>query len=132
MKFTGIASLATLFLVGCATPTSQSDIDRYAKTYYHCHICAAAGMLDQETAAKGMAFISSNVYREDTPRLQESAQRYAAMGVKADQKNCDDLRLHILEAVAAKSMKPVAPTQAYQATYTNCNTYFGQTFCTTY
>ena len=133
MKLLGIASLATLFLVGCATtPRPQEDIDSLARSYYQTHICAEAGMLDQETAAKGMALINSQFYSSESARVQASGKLYAATGVKADQKNCNTLRLQILTAVAGKEMKSSAPTQAYQPRYTNCNTSFGQTFCTTY
>jgi len=123
---------AIVLLGGCATSGPQNDIDRYAKLIVHCHLCAEAGMLDQETAAKGLAYAQSQVYRSDTERLQASGQRYLATGVKADQRNCTNLRLQILTALAGKDAAPATAAQPSRPTYTNCNTYFGQTFCTTY
>lgn len=131
MKITYPVSLLVITLVGCATSRPQEDIDRLAKSYYHIHICGEAGMLDQETAAKGMSLINSQVYKHESPRIQESGKRYAATGVKADAKNCSNLRLQILTALASKGAAP-APTQSYQPVTTNCSTYYGQTHCTSY
>lgn len=132
MKRFYLAGLLAISVVGCTTtPRSQEDIDQLAKSYYHAHICAEAGMLDQETAAKGMALIQSQVHSHESARVKESGRQYEATGVKADVQNCSRLRLSILTALAAKGTTP-APTQSYQPTTTNCTTYFGQTRCTTY
>ena len=89
-------------------------------------------MLDQETAAKGLAYAQGQIYRSDKARLQASGQQYLATGVKADQKNCSNLRLQILTAMAGKEGASTTAAPPSRPTYTNCNTYFGQTFCTTY
>ena len=133
MKLVYVAGLAILSLVGCATQQqSQAEIDSYAKGHYRSYICAAAGFMDQETAAKGMAFANSQVNRSQSAQYQESVRRHAATGERADQQNCANLRLQILTAMAAKENKSAAPAQTYQPTTTNCSTYFGQTHCTTF
>ena len=132
MKTSYMLGLAVLWLGGCAATNSQQEIDYYAKLAYRSHACADAGLMDQETAAKGMAYASSNIYRSETPRFQERMRQDAATGVNANQSNCNDLRLRILTEVAIKEGKRAAPAQTTQPTYTNCSTYFGQTYCTTY
>lgn len=132
MKLIYLVSLLAISLAGCATtPRPQEDIDRLAKAYYHIYICSEAGMLDQETAAKGLALMNSQYYKHESPRVQESGERYAAIGVKADAKNCSNLRLQLLTALASKGTTS-APTQSYQPVTTNCSTYFGQTHCTSF
>jgi hypothetical protein len=118
-------------LAGCATTNSQEEINYYAGMWYYSRMCYEAGLLDRDTAAKGMAFASSRVYRSETPRLQAKLQEYAAAREIVNQQSCSDVGLRIAQATIT-----IAPSQAQaaprQPITTNCNTAFGQTFCTTY
>ena len=103
---------AIVLLGGCATTNTQEEIDYYGKLAYRSHACADAGLMDQETAAKGLAHASRNIYRSETARWQERMRQDAAMGVNANQKNCNDLRLQILTVTAIKEATPTAPAQS--------------------
>lgn len=132
MKFRALLVLGGVGLAGCTVPMPQKDIEQYARMYVQCVGCSQAGLLDQETAAKGMAFVSSNVYRADSERLRASAEMYSRMGGKPTVEFCNSLRLHILAVIAMKENKPATQTQVVSPTNINCFTSYGFTHCNTY
>lgn len=132
MKF--IISMAVLALAGCATTGAnrQADIDYAAGLSSGSHLCVNLGFMDQETAAKGIAYANSRVYSSETSQYQARARYYATKIGSPTQQHCNDIRLHILTRVDSRAQAPAASSQAYQPRYTNCSTYFGQTHCTTF
>lgn len=131
MKFTYIASLLALALTGCATPTSPQVIDYAAKLYYYSQACAQKGLLDQETAAKGIAVANKSVYSTDSERVNVRVGELRSWNPIPVKQVCDDTRLHILSRVAGGALTP--PTASTnQVKTTNCSTYFGQTHCTSF
>jgi len=123
--------LAVILVSGCATATnSPQEIDYAAKMSYLSQACSGLNLMDQETAAKGLALANSMVYRAETPKYKARLQELSG---DPSQQNCTDLRLKILAAVASRGMHTSQSAPAPDVPrYTNCNTYFGQTYCTTY
>ena len=131
MKKTLVTSLAILSIAGCATPqTSEQALDFYSRVLYYSAACHEANLLDRETAAKGIAWARSNYYANESDKVRAKAEALHASGVRADKSNCDQLALRILSETNKPAAQPRAAVQ--QPRYTNCSTYFGQTFCTSY
>ena len=127
------AIAATLVLVGCATyGNSPEEIEAYASLLYDSGMCAQTGRIDQDTAAKGIAYAQSQIYRDETPRLQAKLQEYLQ---QRRNPNCDYTALRIKTAIASASLKagssPQSSSSQSSQSTTQCSTYFGQTHCDT-
>lgn len=130
MKTTLLVSLLALLMTGCATANTQQEVDYAAKLHYSSQLCARTGLMDQETAAKGMALSSKHVYNSEAERVNTKLNEYRVTKPTLSKSECSDIRLHILAKVASAPTQ--APAPAYQPVTTNCVTYFGQTHCTSY
>lgn len=119
-------------LGGCAVTNTQAQIDRSAATWMLSKLCAQAGMLDRETAAKGMAWATSQIYSGETPRLQARAQEIYERWPKPTKKDCDNLGIDISALSMSKSSSSSASNNSYMPKYTTCNKVFGQMNCVTY
>lgn len=120
------------FLAGCATTNSDREIELSAYVWLGSKLCADAGMLDEEVAAKGMAWASRQIYKSESPRLQAKAQEIYQNKPRPTQKDCNSLKLQIMALSQSNSNSPAAPSQSYMPKYTTCNKVFGQVNCTTY
>lgn len=133
MKLTYLAGLLALVLAGCATQQPQATIDYAAKLNHVSRLCATTGLMDQETAAKGIAIASKQIYSSEVGRANARMEAYRAEFPSMTRSQCDDTRLHILGRVAGGALTPATAAPAYQQpTTTRCQTYFGQTHCQTF
>lgn len=119
-------------ITGCAT-NSQEEIDYYGQLFYFSNMCADAGMLDQETAAKGTALANSHIYASDTKRYRAKAMQMYQRHIQPTPTQCNVTKRQIMGAEYAESIKSNTPTKSQSLPLqTSCSTYFGQTHCTTY
>lgn len=122
-----------LAAAGCATTSSQEEIDHYARLFYFSNLCAQEGLLDRDLAAKGISIANSNIHRSDSARYQASARQLWTAGVRASEDTCRNVDLQIRSAIDARNSSRPASTPSYSAPrQTTCSTYFGHTNCTTY
>jgi hypothetical protein len=122
-----------LAATGCATTSSQEEIDHYARLFYFSNLCAQEGLLDRDLAAKGISIANSNIYRSDSARYQASARQLWTAGARASEATCRSIDLQIRAAVDTRSSSRPASSPSYSVPrQTTCSTYFGHTNCTTY
>ena len=135
MKTIQIFSLlvATVTAAGCATNSSQEVLNAYSNMIFYSKTCADAGMLTKDLAAKGISIGQSNLYKSDTPRLQARLEQMLESGERATKSRCDNVELQIMAGESTRNAKSTIAVPTYTAPrQTTCNTYFGQTYCTTY
>ena len=125
-----------LALSGCANSgffyavNSEAELDFYSRVYYSSRVCKDAGLFNEETAARGMAFATKNIYRQSSSQAQAKVKALVEARIPASQLDCSGLATRIL-ADSYSTPQPIAP-QPYIPRTTNCSTAFGQTNCTTY
>jgi hypothetical protein len=129
IKKISLLSLVLASMLGCAAGNSPQEIDFYSKVWYYSGSCAHAGLMDRDTAAKGMAYASSNIYKSDSAKAEARIKELAGSGIQVNKSECDSLALRVMD----EASKPTPATASVsRPTFTNCSTYFGQTFCTSY
>lgn len=132
-----ISFLSLALLGACVTPASPEYIKYFSEVYHYSQLCNQAGLMDIDTAGKGMAYASRSVNQRDAGRVNDYVKSFTASLHKADVKTCSVLALKIKEAEVTQAAQ--AQAQARQPVYqysaprtTNCSTYFGQTNCSTF
>ena len=127
-------------LVGCSSTKPHLSAENYREVagleYFH-KACSQRGLMPLETAAYGSFFVKSymQAYQVDMEEFARSKREASAYGV--NQENCNSIALGILAAKAeddvqqSKSSGSISETP-YMPRTTTCNTYFGQTHCTSY
>lgn len=123
---------ATLFLAGCASTNTDQEIENSAVIFVGSNLCAESGMLDEEIAAKGIAWASRQIYRSETPRVQAKSREIYQNRPRPTQKDCNSLKLQIMGLTSSNPNPTTTPSQSYIPKYTTCNKVFGQVNCTTY
>ena len=126
--------------VGCSSTKPHLSAENYREVagleYFH-KACSQRGLMPLETAAYGSFIVKSymQAYQVDMEEFARSKREASAYGV--NQENCNSIALGILAAKAeddvqqSKSSGSISETP-YMPRTTTCNTYFGQTYCTSY
>jgi hypothetical protein len=131
-KLSILAMTGTVHLAGCAIHNSDQDININSALWYGSMQCSHAGLMDQNTAAQGMAIAMSNIYREDTPRVQAKVREFASENHQTTANECEAVSLRIKTLAASKALattRSPAPVYVPPKT-TNCYTVEGWTHCT--
>ena len=130
-------------LVGCSsTPrvkehlSSDNNHDVALLEYFH-KACGQKGLMSLETAAYGGFLLNGYMqnYQVDMEEFARSKREASDYGV--NQENCNSVALGILavkakqDARQSRSSGSISETP-YMPRTTTCNTYFGQTYCTSY
>jgi hypothetical protein len=130
-------------LVGCSsTPRakqhfSADDIHNAALLEYLHEACGQKGLMSLETAAYGSFLLNSYMQNYQIDMEEFARNRRVVRGYRVDQENCNTMSLQILavkakeDAQQSKSSGSISETP-YMPRTTTCNTYFGQTYCTSY
>jgi hypothetical protein len=130
-----IVALASL--VGCAsmkTELTSAGYKEVSEMLATTHMCVVAGLMDPETAAFGrrLSQRAVNNYLFDANRLDQDTRRVASEKRRANPENCNGWALKILDLKSRHGDKSTSPRPTYMPRTTTCNTYFGQTHCTSY
>ena len=130
MKKLLIPSLLLLSLVACATaPLPDDSYAAAAKDWVTIEQCGVKGFMSPVTAGEGHAFLRRrlNSYQYDTARLKANMDSASRYNETPTAEVCNSFAIKIASVGVAA---PAVPS--YRPITTNCNTYFGQTHCTTY
>ncbi|MDI1272341.1 hypothetical protein [Polaromonas sp.] len=107
---TQIFSLSLIVLGGCATTNTPEEINYYSEVFHYSNLCANAQLMDLDTAARGKVMAMSNIYRQETGRVQAKVSELISAGSRADKKTCDVL------ASLINATKPSTTQASNQAT----------------
>lgn len=130
-------------LVGCSsTPRakphfSAADYNDVALLEHYHKACGQKGLMSLETAAYGSFLLNSYMQNYQVDMEEFARNRRVARGYEVNQENCNATSLLILSAKAeiearqSRSSGSISETP-YMPRTTTCNTYFGQTYCTSY
>ena len=138
-----LLSIVAAALVGCSsTPrvkqhlSSDNNHDVALLEYFH-KACGQKGLMSLETAAYGSFLLNSYMQNYQVDMEEFARNRRVVRGYRVDQENCNTMSLQILavkakeDAQQSKSSGSISETP-YMPRTTTCNTYFGQTYCTSY
>ena len=127
-------------LVGCSSTKPHLSAENYREVagleYFH-KACSQRGLMPLETAAYGSFIVKSYMQAYQVDMEEFARNRRVARGYEVNQENCNTtslLRLGmkaIEDAQQSKSSGSISETP-YMPRTTTCNTYFGQTHCTSY
>ena len=130
-------------LVGCSStprvkPHLSANTNRaFAVLEHYYKACGQKGLMSLETAAYGSYLLNSYLQNYQVDMEEFARNRRVARGYEVNQENCNATSLLILSAKAeiearqSRSSGSISETP-YMPRTTTCNTYFGQTYCTSY
>ena len=130
-------------LVGCSkTPRVKPHLSAdtnlaFAVLEHYYKACGQKGLMSLETAAYGSYLLNSYMQNYQVDMEEFARNRRVVRGYRVDQEACNDMSLQILavkakeDAQQSKSSGSISETP-YMPRTTTCNTYFGQTYCTSY
>ena len=127
-------------LVGCSSTKSHfsaADYEGVALLEHYQKACGQKGLMSLETAAYGSYLLNSYLQNYQVDMEEFARNRRVARGYEVNQEACNDTSLWILgmkakeDARQSRSSGSISETP-YMPRTTTCNTYFGQTYCTSY
>lgn len=121
--------LPTILAVGCASASSEQDVEMAALVWYGSQLCHQQGFMDRDTAAKGMAHASRRIPASQNARVQAKVEEYKSSAGKPSQQQCDTLGLRIAEMDARHALRAQSAAAPLTLNSTTCSTYFGVTYC---
>jgi hypothetical protein len=130
-------------LVGCSSiprvkPHLSADTNHAVALLEYFHkACAQKGLMPLETAAYGSFLLNSYMQNYQVDMEEFARNKRVARGYEVNQENCNTMSMLILavkpkeDARQSSSSGSISETP-YMPRTTTCNTYFGQTHCTSY
>ena len=130
-------------LVGCSStprvkPHLSANTNRaFAVLEHYYKACGQKGLMSLETAAYGSYLLNSYMQNYQVDMEEFARNRRVVRGYRVDQENCNTMSLQILAVKAKEDARQSSSSGSisetpYMPRTTTCNTYFGQTYCTSY
>lgn len=125
-------------LTGCATPKSpmpEAIYDKVAANAYGIESCGLSNRMELGTVAWGRTVIVNTValYTFDKERMEQKVRAYQVTKPPVEDEWCKLATINILQDKQDRELRQQSVNAMPNSpSFTNCNTYFGQTFCTHY